>query len=110
MLAPQKERYNKPRSKYTQSLSHVRFCDAMDRSLSGSSPRGFLGKNTTVGYYFPLQGIFPTQRSNSCLLHLLHWQADSLPLRHLESPHDKCRQCIKKQRYHLADKGLFSQS
>ena len=27
-----------------------------------------------------LQGIFPTQGSNLCLLHLLHWQADSLPL------------------------------
>ena len=35
------------------------------------------GKNTGVGCHFLLQGIFPTQRSN---LHLLHWQADSLPL------------------------------
>ena len=26
------------------------------------------------------QGIFPTQQSNLCLLHLLHWQAGSLPL------------------------------
>ena len=26
------------------------------------------------------QGIFPTQESNLCLLHLLHWQAGSLPL------------------------------
>ena len=33
-----------------------------------------------------LQGIFPTQGSNLCLLHLLHWQADSLPLYHLGSP------------------------
>ena len=89
MLAPQKGRYNKPSSMHTQSLSHVRLCDAMDRSPSGSSPWGFLGKNTRVGCYFPLQGIFPTQRSNSRLLHLPHWQADSLPLRHLESPHDK---------------------
>ena len=23
-----------------------------------------------------LQGLFPIQGSNSCLLHLLHWQAD----------------------------------
>ena len=30
--------------------------------------------------YFLLQGVFPTQGSNSHLLHLLHWQADSLPL------------------------------
>ena len=27
-----------------------------------------------------LQGIFPTQGSNPHLLHLLHWQAGSLPL------------------------------
>ena len=29
---------------------------------------------------FLLQGIFPTQGSNRCLLHLLHWQVGSLPL------------------------------
>ena len=37
------------------------------------------GKNTGVGCYFLLQGIFPIQRSSPCLCHLLHWQADSLP-------------------------------
>ena len=40
-------------------------------------PWNFLGKNTGVGCHFLLQGIFPTQGSN---LHLLHWQAGSLPL------------------------------
>ena len=35
------------------------------------------GKNTGVGCHFLLQGIFPTQGLNP---HLLHWQADSLPL------------------------------
>ena len=35
------------------------------------------GKNTGVGCYFFLQGIFPTQESNPCLL---NWQAGSLPL------------------------------
>ena len=38
------------------------------------------------GCHFLLQVIFPTQGSNPCLLHLLHWEADSLPLCHLESP------------------------
>ena len=38
------------------------------------------GKNTGVGCRFLLQGIFPTQGSNPCLLHLLYWQVDSLPL------------------------------
>ena len=37
-------------------------------------PWDFLGKNTGVGSYSLLQGIFPTQGSN---LSLLHWQEDS---------------------------------
>ena len=36
-----------------------------------------------MGCDFLLQGVFLTQGSNPCLLHLLHWQADSLPLSHL---------------------------
>ena len=31
------------------------------------------------GLHFLLQGIFPTQGSKLWFLHLLHWQADSLP-------------------------------
>ena len=42
-----------------------------------------LGKSTGVGCHFLLQGIFHTQGSN---LHLLHWQANSLPLSHQGSP------------------------
>ena len=49
-------------------------------------PQSFSGKNTGVGCHFPLQGIFPIQGLNLCLLCLLHRQADSLPLRHLRSP------------------------
>ena len=41
------------------------------------------GKNIGVGCHVLLQGIFPTQGSNWCLL---HWQVDSLPLNHLRSP------------------------
>ena len=37
------------------------------------------------GSHFLLQGIFPAQGSNPSLLHLLHWQMGSLPLRHLGS-------------------------
>ena len=36
--------------------------------------------NIGVGYHALLQGICPTWRSNPCLLCLLHWQVDSLPL------------------------------
>ena len=41
---------------------------------------GFSGQVYRVGCYALLQGIFPTQGRNSCLLCLLHWQAGSLPL------------------------------
>ena len=42
-------------------------------------PWGFPGKDIRVGCHLLLQGIFPTQGLNLCLLHLLHflhWQAD----------------------------------
>ena len=41
------------------------------------------GKNSAVSFHFLFQGIFLTQGLN---LHLLNWQADSLPLNHLGSP------------------------
>ena len=47
---------------------------------------GFPSKNPGVGCHFLLQGVFPNQGSNPHLWHLLHWQADSLPLCHLGSP------------------------
>ena len=46
-------------------------------------PWDFPGKNSGVGHHFLLQGIFPTQGSNPCLL---HWQVDSLPLSHQGGP------------------------
>ena len=60
--------------------------DSMDCSPSHSSLWDSPGKNTGVGCHFLLQGIFLTQGSNPCLLHLLHWQENSLPLSHLGSP------------------------
>ena len=41
------------------------------------------GNNTGVGCHSLLQGIFPAQGSNPCLL---HWQVDSSPLTLLGSP------------------------
>ena len=49
-------------------------------------PCNFSGKNTGEGCHFLLLGIFQTQGSNSYLLHLLHWQADSLPAEPSELP------------------------
>ena len=67
----------------------------MDRSPPSTSCLwNFPGKNTGVGSHFLLQGIFLTQRSNSHPLHLLHWQADSLPPCH-EGRHSFIKQTIK---------------
>ena len=43
-------------------------------------PWSFPDKNAEVGSHFFLQGIFPTQGLNPCLL---HWQANSVSLCHL---------------------------
>ena len=43
-------------------------------------PRDSPGKNTQVGCYTLLLGIFLTQGPNPCLLCLLHWQVGSLRL------------------------------
>ena len=45
-------------------------------TVAHQAPRSwnFPGKNTGVVCHFLLQGVFPTQGSNPCLL---HWQADS---------------------------------
>ena len=52
--------------------SCLTLCDPMDRSPPGSFVHGdFPGKNTGVGCHALLQGIFPTQGLNPCLLMLL---------------------------------------
>ena len=53
-------------------------------------PWDFPGKNTGMGCHALLQGIFPTQGSNPCFLHVLHRQVGSLPL----APPGKSRICI----------------
>ena len=54
-------------------------------------PWNFPGKNTGMGCHFLLQGIFPTQGVNPCLL---YWQVDSLPLCHLGSPFVCFKLCL----------------
>ena len=57
----------------------------------------FPSKNTRLGCHILLQGIFPTQR---LIPHLLHWQADSLSLRHQEAH-------LKNTTYNLPVKNKF---
>ena len=55
------------------------FCDPMDCSPPGSSVHEISQQEYWSGLPFPSLGIFLTQGSNP---HLLHWQADYLPLSH----------------------------
>ena len=52
----------------------------MDHSPPDSSVRGMSQARILECGHFLLQGIILTQGSNSCRLHLLHWQVGSLPL------------------------------
>ena len=85
-------------------LSHFQSCstlwDPMDYSPPGSSVHGILQAKILAWVTMPsLQGIFPTQGSNPRLLHLLHWQAGSLPLAPHGKPHvDYMQNLIKKKK------------
>ena len=61
-------------------------------------PRNSPGKNTGVGCHVLLQGIFPTQGSNPCLLSLLHCRQILYPLSHLVYSSPKFRQHLPTSR------------
>ena len=64
--------------------------DPIDCRLPGFSVQARILRFSRQQYWsvlpFHPPGIFPTQGLNPCLLHLLHCQADSLPLNHSGSP------------------------
>ena len=63
-----------------QSLSPVQFLvTSYTVTHQASLSMGFPRQEYGSGFCFLLQGIFVTQGSNT---HLLHWQADALPLNH----------------------------
>ena len=69
-----------------QSFGGVWLGDPVDCSPPSSSVRGISqAKNTGVGCPFLLQRIFLTPGLSPCLLRLLKWQADYLPLHDLGS-------------------------
>ena len=86
---PQSIQYN-PRyranewlSEWVKSLSRVQlFVTPWTVAHQAPPPWDSPSKSTGVGCHFLLQGIFPTQELNPCLL---YWQVDSLPLSHLGS-------------------------
>ena len=61
-------------------------CDTKDCSLPGSSIHDVFRQEYWNGLPFPSPGDLPTQGSNPHFLHLLDWQADSLPRIPLGSP------------------------
>ena len=73
-------------------------CDPMDCSLTGSSVHGDSpGKNTGVGHYALLQGIFPTQGSNPSLPHCRWIEGTSL----IQKGSTFCMHLIISQRFHF---------
>ena len=86
---------------HAQLLSHV-WLHALDPRLLW--PWSFPDKNTGVGCHFLPQGIFRTQCSNPHLLHLLHWQVDSLPPCHLRSPMTNLESVLKSRDISLPTK------
>ena len=77
-----------PRCVHAQLLSHVQlFAIPWTIACQAAVSMGLFRKNSEVGCHFLLQGILLIQGLNPRFLHLLHWQADSLPLSHLGSLH-----------------------
>ena len=73
-------------------FSHVRlFATLWTIACQAPLSMGFSGKNTGVGCHALLWGTVSIQGSNPRLLHLLHWQACSLPLAPPGRPQQKSR-------------------
>ena len=66
--------------------SRLSLCDPTDCNPSGSSVLGILQARILECCLGLLHGIFPTPGLNPCLLWLLHWQTDSLPVSHRGRP------------------------
>ena len=65
--------------------SCLTLCNPMDCRPPGFSVNGIFRARILDGLLFPTSRDLPTQGSNPRLLHLLHWQAGSLPLHHVGS-------------------------
>ena len=65
-------RHHAETPQYTVSAKSLQscpiFCDPWTAALGAPLSMGFPSKHTGVGCHFLLQGIFPTQGSNPCLL------------------------------------------
>ena len=69
-----------------QLFSWVQLCDPMNYSLPGSSVHGICQARIQEWVVISYSSVLPQHRDQACLLHFLHWKADSLPPSHLGSP------------------------
>ena len=74
---------DKETSVYMCAQSCPTLCKPMNCSPPGSSVHGILQAKYWRGLPFPPPVDLPDPSIKPCLLHLLGWQADSLPLSHL---------------------------
>ena len=65
---------------FSDAQSCPTLCEPLDCSPPGSSVRGFSRQEYWNGLPFPLPRDLPAQRLHPCLLCLLLWQTDTLPL------------------------------
>ena len=74
-------------------LSHSVMSDSLQPpyTVAHQAPlsMGFSRQEYWSGLWLPTPGDLPDPGSNPYILHLLHWQVDSLPLSHLNSPLNK---------------------
>ena len=84
---PAKGRKNSIPCAHVQSLSHVQLF-VTPQTVAHQAPliMGLSRQEYWSELPFPPPGIFLIEGLNLCLLHLLHWQVDSLPLNHKRSP------------------------
>ena len=95
-----------PSNKYSGLISFRMDCSLRPHRLYPARllcPWNCPGKNTGVDCHFLLQGIFLTQGSNLCLLHLLQRQVDSLSL----VPYSLIARLVKNPPCSAGDLGLI---
>ena len=71
---------------YSGAQLHLTLCDPLDCTLPGSSVHGNFQAKTLEWVAISSNRQFPNPEVNPHFLHLLPWQANSLPLCHLGSP------------------------
>ena len=69
---------NKVKVKVLDAQLCLTLCDPLAVALQAPLSMGFPRQEYWSGLPVPPPGDLPTQGSNSCLLCLLHWQADAL--------------------------------